>query len=239
MPIKTPGKPERYNVLDERELIGIAREVARRLSRIHTIFLVGPLGAGKTTLCVKLADHYGWKASLESVEDNPYLEDFYHDMKQWAFPLQIYFLHSRFQQVSDIRNSSIPMIQDRTIYEDAYIFAKNLKDSFCLSPRDYDTYLRLFHSMVNMLEAPDLLLYLLASISKLVEQITRRGRPYESFISIKYLENLNRNYEEWISRYSEGNLLVIEADNLDYVNNPDDFQHVLKLIENEYRAIAQ
>lgn len=205
--------------------------------KLHHVALAGNIGAGKTTLCIKMAKYYGWKASLESVDDNPYLEDFYHDMKQWAFPLQIYFLHSRFQQVHDIRNSAVPVVQDRTIYEDAHIFAKNLKDSFCLTHRDYDTYHRLFSSMVNMLQPPDLLIYLRASIPKLVEQIARRGRPYESFISIKYLENLNKNYEDWIANYTEGDLLIIDVESLDYVNNPTDFKHVIQLVEQNYAVV--
>lgn len=198
------------------------------------IAIAGNIGAGKTTLCMKLAQHYGWQMELESVDDNPYLEDFYYDMRKWAFPLQIYFLHSRFNQVAAIRQNSNTVIQDRTIYEDAYIFAKNLRESFHLSNRDFNTYFKLFQSMVNMVEPPDLLIYLRASIPKLVEQITRRGRPYENAISIQYLESLNRHYEEWIESYQIGNLLVLEVDNLDYVNNPQDFQRVLDKLEREF-----
>ncbi len=198
------------------------------------IAVAGNIGAGKTTLVKKLAAHYNWKAHLEAVDHNPYLEDFYGDMGKWAFPLQIYFLNSRFNQVLEIRKSEDTIIQDRTIYEDAYIFAKNLKESHYLSERDYSTYLSLFESMSQMIAPPDLMIYLRASIPTLIRQITRRGREYESSISIKYLEDLNRNYESWISGYKEGNLLVIEVDDLDYVNNPEDLGHIINRVDAEF-----
>lgn len=178
-----------------------------------------------------LADHYGWQAHLEAVDNNPYLEDFYMDMAQWAFPLQIYFLNSRFNQVHAIKESKHTIIQDRTIYEDAYIFAKNLRDSRYLSERDFNTYFSLFQSMSKMIQPPDLLIYLKASISKLIEQISRRGREYETNISIRYLEDLNRNYESWIGQYTEGPLLVLEIDQLDYVNRYKDFEYVLERVD--------
>ncbi|MEO0472762.1 MAG: deoxynucleoside kinase [Bacteroidota bacterium] len=202
------------------------------------IAVAGNIGAGKTTLVRKLADHYQWEPHLEAVDHNPYLEDFYYDMSKWAFPLQIYFLNSRFNQVLSIRQSQHSIIQDRTIYEDAYIFAKNLMESKYLDRRDYETYLSLFQSMKQMIQPPDLLIYLRANIPKLIEQISRRGREYESTISIKYLEDLNRNYEDWIAQYQEGNLLIIDVNHLDYVNRPDDFLEVSRQIENKLIAVA-
>ncbi len=201
------------------------------------IAIAGNIGAGKTTLVKKLANHYNWEPHLEAVEHNPYLEDFYYDMSKWAFPLQIYFLNSRFNQVLEIRNSPQTVIQDRTIYEDAYIFAKNLKESKYLASRDYDTYFDLFQSMSRMIQPPDLLIYLRAGIPKLIEQISRRGRQYESSISIKYLEDLNRNYEEWIGDYTEGKLLIIDVNHIDYVNNPDDLGTIINRIEAELHGL--
>ncbi|MEL6654008.1 MAG: deoxynucleoside kinase [Bacteroidota bacterium] len=201
------------------------------------IAIAGNIGAGKTTLVKKLAQTYQWEPHLEAVDDNPYLSDFYYDMAKWAFPLQIYFLNSRFNQVLEIRQSPKTIIQDRTIYEDAYIFAKNLKDSRYLDERDYNTYFDLFQSMSRMIKPPDLLIYLRASIPKLIEQISRRGRDYESSISIKYLEDLNRNYEEWIANYKEGKLLIIDVNQLDYVNNPEDLGLVLSKIEAELHGL--
>jgi len=198
------------------------------------IAIAGNIGAGKTTLSIKLAQHYGWRLLLESVDDNPYLEDFYFDMKKWAFPLQIYFLHNRFNQVAEIRQGAQTVIQDRSIYEDAYIFAKNLRESLYLNERDYQNYLSLFHSVIQLIEAPDLLIYLRADIPKLVEQIQKRGRPYENAISIRYLENLNRHYESWIATYDYGELMVIEVDGLDYLESRDDFQFVTDRINKEF-----
>lgn len=194
------------------------------------IAISGNIGAGKTTLCIKLAEHFGWFPQQESVENNPYLEDFYYDMKTWAFPLQIYFLHSRFNQIRQIWEGKQTVIQDRTIYEDAYVFAKNLKSSFYLSDRDYNNYLSLFHSMMPLVKPPDLLIYLRASIPKLVEQIRRRGRPYENGISIQYLENLNELYEEWIGSYTQGQLLILDMDSLDYVFHSEDYSHVINQV---------
>jgi len=199
--------------------------------------VAGNIGAGKTTLVNKLARQFGWEPHFEAVDHNPYLEDFYQDMKAWAFPLQIYFLNSRFNQVLDIRRSPHTVIQDRTIYEDAFIFAKNLRDSGYLSSRDYDTYFSLFQSMSTMIQPPDLLIYLKASIPKLIDQISRRGREYEASISIRYLEDLNRNYQEWIDNYTEGKLMVFDVDNLDYVNNPEDLGLIVNRIEAEFHGL--
>lgn len=201
------------------------------------IAIAGNIGAGKTTLVRKLASTYQWEPHLEAVDDNPYLADFYYDMSKWAFPLQIYFLNSRFNQVLEIRQSTNTIIQDRTIYEDAFIFAKNLKDSRYLDERDYNTYFDLFQSMSKMIKPPDLLIYLRAGIPKLIEQISRRGRDYESSISIKYLEDLNRNYEEWIEGYTEGKLLIIDVNKIDYVNKPEDLGLVLSKVEAELNGL--
>ena len=198
------------------------------------VAVAGNIGAGKTTLVNKLAKHYKWEPHLEAVDHNPYLEDFYRDMSRWAFPLQIYFLNSRFNQVVEIRESEHTIIQDRTIYEDAFIFAKNLKESNHLNKRDFDNYFELFMSMKRMIQPPDLLIYLRASIPKLIEQISRRGRDYEQNISIRYLEDLNRNYEDWIKNYKEGNLLIINVDELDYVQNPEDLGHIINRIDAEF-----
>lgn len=197
------------------------------------IAVSGNIGSGKTTLTEKLAKHYGWKAEFEAVDNNPYLPDFYKDMKRWAFHLQVYFLNSRFNQIKKIQESETPTIQDRTIYEDAYIFAANLYKSGYLTDRDYENYQSLFTSMISHVKAPDLLIYLKADIPKLVGQIEKRGRSYETTMRIDYLKNLNTHYEEWISGYKEGKLLIIDVNNLDFVENPSDFSQVVEKVERE------
>lgn len=193
----------------------------------------GNIGSGKTTLTEKLAKHYGWSAEFEAVDDNPYLPDFYEDMKRWSFHLQVYFLNSRFNQIKKIQESTISTIQDRTIYEDAYIFAANLYKSNLLSKRDYANYKNLFDSMIAHVKAPDLLIYLKADIPKLVGQIEKRGRSYETAMRIDYLKNLNSHYEEWIAGYKEGKLLIIDVNNLDFVERPSDFSFIVEKIERE------
>lgn len=197
----------------------------------------GNIGSGKTTLTSKLAKHYGWTAEFEAVDNNPYLEDFYTDMKRWSFHLQIYFLNSRFQQLTDILSRNHTTIQDRTIYEDAYIFAANLYKSQLLSERDYQNYLNLFHSMVSYAKPPDLLIYLRADIPKLVSQIQKRGRSYEDAIRLDYLKNLNKHYEEWIGNYDLGRLLVIDVNNLDFVANVEDFACIVEKIDVELNGL--
>ncbi|PSL07418.1 deoxynucleoside kinase [Cecembia rubra] len=197
------------------------------------IAVSGNIGSGKTTLAIKLAKHYGWTAELEAVENNPYLADFYEDMKRWSFHLQVYFLNSRFNQIKRIRESGHSVIQDRTIYEDAYIFAANLHKSQLISNRDYDNYLNLFHSMISYVEAPDLLIYLKADIPKLVGQIEKRGRHYENAIRIDYLKNLNSHYEDWIAEYDKGKLLIIDVNELDFVAYQEDFSSIVERVDRE------
>jgi deoxyadenosine/deoxycytidine kinase len=193
----------------------------------------GNIGSGKTTLTEKLAKHYGWSAEFEAVDDNPYLPDFYEDMKRWSFHLQVYFLNSRFNQIKKIQESTISTIQDRTIYEDAYIFAANLYKSNLLSERDYANYKSLFDSMIAHVKAPDLLIYLKADIPKLVGQIEKRGRSYETAMRIDYLKNLNSHYEDWIAGYKEGKLLIIDVNELDFVERASDFSFIVEKIERE------
>lgn len=197
------------------------------------IAIAGNIGAGKTTLVTKLARHYGWEPHFEAVDNNPYLEDFYGDMAKHAFPLQIYFLHSRFNQIREIRQDKRSVIQDRTIYEDAYIFARNLHKSGYITDRDYENYFSLFNSMTSMISAPDLLIYLRATIPVLIERIGKRGREYENSISIRYLEDLNSHYEDWIKGYSHGKLLIVDVDNLDYASRPEDLAVVVNKIDAE------
>ncbi|MCU7542586.1 deoxynucleoside kinase [Riemerella anatipestifer] len=201
------------------------------------IAVTGNIGAGKTTLTKMLAKHYGWEAQFEDVDDNPYLDDFYHDMSKWSFALQIYFLGSRFRQVKEIRESGKNIIQDRTIYEDAHIFAENLNEMQLLSDRDYKNYTSLFELMKAFVSAPDLLIYLRASVPKLVGQIAKRGRDYEAEISIDYLSKLNNKYESWIQNYKEGKLLIIEVDDLDFVERPEDFGSILERIDGQLNGL--
>ena len=193
------------------------------------IAVAGNIGSGKTTLTRLLSKHFGWKPHYEEVDNNPYLESFYEDMKRWSFNLQVYFLNSRFRQVLDIRNSGQDIIQDRTIYEDAYIFAANLYDMGLMETRDYENYRSLFELMSSFLEAPDLLIYLRASVPTLVRQIQKRNRDYEQSIRLDYLNALNRRYEDWISKYSKGKLLVIESDNIE-IENPEDLGGIIDRI---------
>ena len=195
------------------------------------------MGAGKTTLTTMLAKHYGWNAQFEDVDHNPYLDDFYQDMSKWSFALQMYFLGSRFRQVKEIRDSGKNIIQDRTIYEDAYIFAENLNEMNLLSERDYQNYSSLFELMKGFVSAPDLLIYLKADISTLTKQIAKRGREYESGISIDYLMRLNNKYEAWINSYKEGKLLIIDVNDLDFVERKEDFGYILDRIDAELNGL--
>ncbi len=198
------------------------------------IAIVGNIGAGKTTLTELLARHYTWEAQYEAVDNNPYLEDFYQDMKRWSFNLQIYFLNSRFQQIVEIQRGEKSIVQDRTIYEDAYIFAANLHDMGLMTSRDYDNYLSMFESVKEFIKAPDLLIYLKASVPTLVNQIQRRGREYESGIRLDYLSKLNERYENWISNYKEGRLLTINVDRLNFADKPEDLGTIIQQIDTEF-----
>ena len=201
------------------------------------IAVTGNIGAGKTTLTTMLAKHYGWNAQFEDVDHNPYLDDFYQDMSKWSFALQMYFLGSRFRQVKEIRESGKNIIQDRTIYEDAYIFAENLNEMNLLSERDYQNYSSLFELMKGFVSAPDLLIYLRANISTLTRQIAKRGRDYETGISIDYLMRLNKKYEAWINSYKEGKLLIIDVNDLDFVEREEDFGYILDRIDAELNGL--
>ncbi|NOU60534.1 deoxynucleoside kinase [Marinifilum caeruleilacunae] len=195
------------------------------------IAVAGNIGSGKTTLTELLAKHYGWEAHYEDVDENPYLNDFYDDMQRWSFNLQIYFLKSRFTQIMEIRNSGKNVVQDRTIFEDAKIFAPNLYDMGLMSERDFTNYCNLFQLMSSMVQAPDLLIYLRSSVPTLVNQIQKRGRDYEETIRLDYLKNLNDRYENWISNYKNGNLLIVDADNIDFLENPADLNSIVDKVE--------
>jgi deoxyadenosine/deoxycytidine kinase len=198
------------------------------------IAIVGNIGAGKTTLTQMLGAHYKWDVMYEAVEGNPYLASFYEDMERWAFNLQIYFLNSRFAQVQKIRSTTYAtIIQDRTIYEDAYIFARNLYESEIMSERDYQTYLLLFNSIINTVSQPDLLIYLKADIPKLVSQIKKRGRDFESDISTEYLESLNVYYEDFAKNYDHGRMIEIDVNNMDFANNATDFKFITETLDRE------
>jgi len=201
------------------------------------IAIAGNIGAGKTTLTQLLAKHYKWEAQLEDVVDNPYLDDFYNQMERWSFNLQVYFLNSRFRQVLQIRKSGKDIIQDRTIYEDANIFAPNLHAMGLMTNRDFDNYSSLFNLMESLVEAPDLLIYLRSSIPNLVSQIHKRGRDYENSISIDYLSRLNERYEAWIHGYSKGRLLIIDVDDLDFVENKEDLGGIINKIDAEINGL--
>jgi deoxyadenosine/deoxycytidine kinase len=203
------------------------------MTKPQHIAVCGNIGSGKTTLTAKLAKHYGWQALFEAVDENPYLRDFYEDMNRWSFHVQIFFLNTRFKQVNEIRTSGRTTIQDRTIYEDAYIFASNLHRSGFITDREYQSYLDLFNSMINFVKPPDLLIYLKSDIPKLVGQIAKRGRDYEYSIKLEYLKNLNEHYEEWISQYNLGKLLIIDVNNLDFVANVEDFAFIVNRVDFE------
>lgn len=191
----------------------------------------GNIGAGKSSLARLLGARFQWKPYFESVDDNPYLSDFYNDMSRWSFHLQIYFLANRFKCHKEIVESSESVIQDRSIYEDAEIFARNLHDIGKMTDRDYTNYVSLFHVMMEYLKPPDLMIYLRASVDTLVKQISKRGRDFEQGIQRSYLETLNTLYEDWIMRYKLGPLLIIESDNLDFVNNKTDLDYILTTVK--------
>ncbi len=201
------------------------------------VAIAGNIGAGKTTLTKLLAKHYKWEPHFESVEENPYLDDFYGEMERWSFNLQVYFLNSRFRQILEIRESGKNIIQDRTIYEDARIFAPNLHAMGLMTNRDYNNYDSLFNLMERLVSPPDLLIYLRASIPTLVGQIHKRGRDYENSISIDYLSRLNERYEAWITKYTNGKLLIIDVDNLDFVDKQEDLGSIIDKIDAQINGL--
>ncbi len=201
------------------------------------IAVAGNIGAGKTSLTRLLAKHFKWEAHYEDVETNPYLNSFYEDMQRWSFNLQIYFLNSRFRQVVEIRDSGKTVIQDRTIYEDAYIFAPNLHEMGLMPTRDFENYESLFELMASFIKPPDLLIYLRSSVPNLVKQIQMRGREYENSIRIDYLKSLNDRYEKWINNYDIGKLLIIDVDHIDFINNPSDLGGIIEKINAEINGL--
>ncbi|WP_417885882.1 deoxynucleoside kinase [Zunongwangia sp.] len=201
------------------------------------VAIAGNIGAGKTTLTRLLANHYNWEPQFEEVIENPYLEDFYNKMERWSFNLQIYFLNNRFRQILEIKESGKNIIQDRTIYEDAHIFAPNLHAMGLMTNRDFENYRSLFELMEQIVQGPDLLIYLRSSIPNLVEQIQKRGRDYENSISIDYLSRLNERYEAWIHDYKKGNLLIIDVDNINFVEEPEDLGDIINRIDGEINGL--
>ena len=201
------------------------------------IAIAGNIGAGKTTLTKLLAKHYRWQAHYEEVLENPYLDDFYHEMERWSFNLQIYFLYNRFSQILDIQKSGKKIIQDRSIYEDAYIFAPNLHSMGLLTKRDFENYKNMFSLMEKLVKGPDIMIYLRSSISKLVENIHRRGREFENSISIDYLSRLNERYEAWVQNYDKGKIISIDVDKVNFVGDPKDFGNVINIIDKEINGL--
>jgi|SRR5690554_4630528 len=201
------------------------------------IAVVGNIGAGKTTLTRLLAKHLDWDPQYEAVDHNPYLDDFYRDMKRWSFNLQIYFLNSRFQHMLELQKSKANIIQDRTIYEDAYIFADNLHDMDLMSTRDFENYSAIFESILEFINPPDLLIYLKASVPTLVDNIQLRGREYEAGIRLDYLSKLNEKYEKWIGSYTGGKLLILDKDKLDFENNIEDMSFVAQQVDREINGL--
>lgn len=203
------------------------------------VAISGNIGAGKTSLTELLAKHYGWDAHYEDVIDNPYLDDFYNHMERWSFNLQIFFLKSRFEQLLKIKNNNNnTIVQDRTIYEDAHIFAPNLKSMGLMNQRDFKNYQELFELMESQIQGPDLMIYLRSNIPNLVNKIHKRGREYENSISIDYLSRLNERYEAWTSTYNKGNIIKIDVDEIDFVENKQDLELIILNIDNEVKKIG-
>ncbi len=203
------------------------------------IAIAGNIGAGKTSLTELIAKHFNWEAHYEDVIDNPYLDDFYNHMERWSFNLQVYFLRSRFQQLLSFKNNKKTIVQDRTIYEDAYIFAPNLNAMGLMNQRDFKNYQALFDLMESLIDGPDLLIYLRSSIPNLVNKIHKRGREYENSISIDYLSRLNERYEAWISTYDKNKMIIIDVDGLDFVENKEDLDAILKEIDKGLSIIGK
>lgn len=204
---------------------------------MHHIAIAGNIGSGKTSLTELLSKHFGWESHYEDVESNPYLHSFYDDMQRWSFNLQVYFLNSRFRQVVNIRKSGKTVIQDRTIYEDAYIFAPNLHAMNLMSTRDFENYSSLFELMSTFIKPPDLLIYLKASVPTLVQQIQKRGRDYENAIRLDYLKSLNERYESWIESYTIGKLLIIDVDKVKFIGDPEGLGYIINSINAELHGL--
>ncbi|WP_118952904.1 deoxynucleoside kinase [Taibaiella helva] len=205
--------------------------------KIKHVAIAGNIGAGKTTLTQMLAKHYKWTPQFESTEDNPYLNDFYNDMQRWSFNLQVYFLNSRLRQLLEIQNGKHTVIQDRTIYEDAHIFAPNLHEMGLMSRRDFENYAQFFQTLKKMVSPPDLLIYLKASIPTLVDRIQKRGREYEENIRLDYLKRLNEHYNNWIDKYDDGPLLVIESDEINFDETEDGFARIIGKIDAQINGL--
>lgn len=201
------------------------------------IAIAGNIGSGKTTLTKLLARHYGYRPVFEPADNNPYINSFYEDMRRWSFNLQIYFLHTRFKQLIDIRKANTNIIQDRTLYEDAYIFAPNLHAMGLLNTRDFENYIQMFELLSSFIQPPDLLIYLKGDVPSLIRQIQRRGREYENAIRLDYLTSLNQRYDNWISEYNKGKLLVVDIDELNFADNPEDLGVVINKIDAEFNSL--
>ena len=201
------------------------------------IAIAGNIGSGKTTLTSLLAKHYKWTPQYEDADDNPYLNDFYDDMQRWSFNLQVYFLNSRFGQVQEIRSGKQKVVQDRTIYEDAYIFAPNLHAMGLMTTRDYDNYFSLFKLMDSLVKAPDLIIYLRATVPTLVKHIQKRGRDYENSIRLDYLKRLNERYEAWVTSYEGGKVLIVDIDEVNFSESKEDLGKVIRMIDAELNGL--
>ena len=203
------------------------------------VAVAGNIGSGKTTLTTLLAKHYGWDAHFEDVDENPYLNDFYNDMQRWSFNLQIYYMTSRISKIQEIRENKKNVIQDRTLYEDAYIFAPNLHSMGLMTTRDFETYFSLFKLQETFIKPPDVLIYLRASVPTLVSQIQKRGRDYEESIRLDYLKRLNERYEAWISTYDQGKLLIIDVDSNKFSENAEDLGKIIQSIDGEINGLFE
>ena len=207
-----------------------------KTSNLH-VAVSGNIGSGKTTLTGLLAKHYGWETHYEDVDNNPYINDFYSEMQRWSFNMQIYYLNNRFNQILEIREGKKNVIQDRTIYEDAYIFAPNLHSMGLMTTRDFETYFSLFNLLDRFVQPPDLLIYLRASVPRLVSQIQSRGREYEEAIRLDYLKRLNERYEAWISTYDKGKLLIVDVDNNNFIDSQEDLGEIIQKIDGELHGL--
>ena len=225
------------NFLLNWQAVKISDETMVLKNEIKHIAIAGNIGSGKTTMTSLIAKHYKWIPHFEDADDNPYLNDFYEDMPRWAFNLQIYFLNNRFHQILKIRQGKKTVVQDRTIYEDAYIFAPNLYAMGLMSKRDFDNYLSLFQLMEQLIQPPDLIIYLKASVPTLVKQIQKRGREYENGIRLDYLKKLNERYENWAASYNKGKLITFDVDEYNFLENKEDFSKIIKRIDSELSGL--